>query len=252
MDEPSLPVPAATLVIFRDRASAAPELLMVERARAMAFAGGATVFPGGRVDPGDVALAARLGGEREDTAARIAAIRETVEEAGVPIGIVPLPDAAQLAVLRAALHGGATIGAALDAGGFTIDLAALVPFARWLPTHLERRVFDTRFYLAPLPDGAPDPVVDATETVQAFWASARSVIDDAVAGRRHVIFPTRRVLDRLAGYASFADACVDAAAFPIRTVSPWIEDRDGVPHLCIPEDLGYPITAEVLADVSRG
>ncbi|WP_267388243.1 NUDIX domain-containing protein [Sphingomonas sp. GC_Shp_3] len=252
MDEPYLPVPAATLVILRDRTGAAPELLMVERARAMAFAGGATVFPGGRIDPGDVALAARLGGEPDDTAARIAAIRETIEEAGVPIGIVPPPDVEQLAAMRAALHGGTTIGAVLEAGGFTLDLAALVPLARWLPTHRERRVFDTRFYLARLPEAAPDPVVDAAETVDAVWASARSVLDDAVAGRRHVIFPTRRVLDRLAGYASFADAASDAAAFPIRTVSPWVEDRGGVPHLCIPDDLGYPITAEVLADVLRG
>jgi 8-oxo-dGTP pyrophosphatase MutT (NUDIX family) len=45
------PIPAATLVIFRD-AAGAPELLMVERAKAMAFAGGALVFPGGRIDPG--------------------------------------------------------------------------------------------------------------------------------------------------------------------------------------------------------
>ena len=37
-----------------------PELLMVQRAREMRFAGGAAVFPGGRVDPADRALAARL------------------------------------------------------------------------------------------------------------------------------------------------------------------------------------------------
>jgi len=252
MNAPPLPIPAATVVIFRERAGAAPELLMVERTKAMAFAGGATVFPGGRVDPGDVALADELGGDPEDVAARIAAIRETIEEAGIAIGIVPLPDAGALASLRAALHGGATIGAALHAGGLTLDTAALVPFARWLPTHRERRVFDTRFYLALLSEGAPAPQVDATENTRAFWASGQAVLDDAAAGREHVIFPTRRILDRLATYPSFAAARADAAAFPIRTVSPWIEDRDGVPHLCIPDDLGYPITAEPLADVLRG
>ena len=49
------PIPAATLVLFRDHPGRAPDLLFVERAKTMAFAGGAIVFPGGRVDPGDQA-----------------------------------------------------------------------------------------------------------------------------------------------------------------------------------------------------
>ena len=252
MDDPQTPVPAATLVIFREPDGAAPELLMVERAKAMAFAGGATVFPGGRVDPGDHALAAGFDGDAEDIASRIAAIRETIEEAGVPIGVTPMPDATALAALRVALHDGVAFGAALHAGGFTIDPARLVPFARWVPTHRERRVFDTRFYLAALPAGAPAPVVDATENTRVFWASAQDVLDEAAAGRQHVIFPTRRNLERLAQYASFAQVRADALAHPIRTVSPWTEDRAGVPHLCIPDDLGYPVTAEPLANVKRG
>lgn len=252
MDDPQTPVPAATLVIFRDRDGGAPELLMVERAKAMAFAGGATVFPGGRVDPGDHALAAMFDGDPDDIASRIAAIRETIEEAGVPVGLTPMADAAALAALRAALHDGVAFGAALHAGGLTIDPAALVPFARWVPTHRERRVFDTRFYLAVLPAGAPEPVVDATENTRVFWASAQGVLEEAAAGRQHVIFPTRRNLERLAQYADFAHARADALAYPIRTVSPWNEDRAGVPHLCIPDDLGYPVTAEPLASAKRG
>ena len=51
------PIPAATLVLFREVADGAPELLMVERGRALAFAGGALVFPGGRIDAADAALA---------------------------------------------------------------------------------------------------------------------------------------------------------------------------------------------------
>ena len=53
--------PAATVVIIRDRPDEAAELLMVERASTMAFAAGALVFPGGAVDPADLALAARHG-----------------------------------------------------------------------------------------------------------------------------------------------------------------------------------------------
>ena len=114
------------------------------------------------------------------------------------------------------------------------------------------RIFDTRFYLARLPRDAPDPVVDDTENVRVFWATAQAVLDDADAGRVRIIFPTRRNLERLARFASFEDAAADAARHPIRTVTPWAEDRDGVSHLCIPDDLGYPVTSEPITSAMRG
>jgi 8-oxo-dGTP pyrophosphatase MutT (NUDIX family) len=250
-DTPS-PIPAATLVIFRERQDAAPELLMVERAKAMRFAGGALVFPGGRVDPGDHLLAAMLGGDPDDMAARIAAIRETIEEAGVPIGLSPTPRGEAITSLRAMLHAGTPFGEALHAAGLELDATRLTPFAHWVPAHAHMRIFDTRFYLARLPEDAPDPVVDDTENVRVFWASAQSVLDDADAGRARIIFPTRRNLERLAGAASFDQAVDHAARYPIRPITPWAADVDGVPHLCIPDDLGYPVTSEVLSSASRG
>ncbi len=243
-------IPAATLVLFRERGGV-PELLFVERSRAMVFAGGALVFPGGRIDPGDRALAATFDGEPDDMAARIAAIRETVEEAGVGVGLPAMPPAA-LATLRAALHGGASFGAALHDLGLTLDPGALVAFARWLPAHPGGRIFDTRFYLARLPADAPDPVVDDTENVRVLWSTAQGVLDEADAGRARIIFPTRRNLERLAQFASFAVAAADAAAHEIRAVTPWIAARDGEDRLCIPDDLGYPVTSELLGTAMRG
>ena len=60
MDSAADPIPAATLVLMRP-GPRAPELLMIERTAAMAFAPGALVFPGGRVDPDD----RLLGGDDE-------------------------------------------------------------------------------------------------------------------------------------------------------------------------------------------
>ncbi|GAA3263465.1 hypothetical protein GCM10020258_28820 [Sphingomonas yabuuchiae] len=87
------PIPAATLILMREGpdADALPEVLMVERGAALAFLGGAMVFPGGRVDPGDHALVPADAPDREETAARIAAIRETIEEVGLGIGLSPSP-----------------------------------------------------------------------------------------------------------------------------------------------------------------
>jgi 8-oxo-dGTP pyrophosphatase MutT (NUDIX family) len=237
-------IPAATLVIFRERDAGPPELLMVERARAMAFAGGALVFPGGRVDPSDHALA---GGD-DEAASRIAAIRETIEEVGLAIGLDSTPDA--IAAMRAKLHAGDPLAAAL--GDTALALDALEPFARWRPAHAHARIFDTRFYLARLPQDAADAQIDATENVRLVWKTAAAVLDDADAGRATIIFPTRRVLERLARFATYDAAVADARAYPPRTITPWIEKRDGVDYLCIPDDLGYPVTAERLTDAVRG
>ena len=248
---PDAPIPAATLVVFRDDGAGPPELLMVERAKAMVFAAGALVFPGGRIDPGDHDLAAMLS-LGEDGAARVAAIRETVEETGLAIGLDPLPSPDMLAALRTRLHAGDPFATALAEAGVRLDADALVPFARWLPAHAQMRIFDTRFFLARLPMDAPPLSVDATENVRLLWTTAAQVLADADAGRVRIIFPTRRNLERLAQFTDFADARAHAAAYPQRIITPWIEDRDGAQHLCIPDDLGYPITGEPLTSAMRG
>ena len=237
-------IPAATLVLMRDGPSA-PELLMVERAAQMAFAPGALVFPGGRIDPGDGVVA----GDDPLLAAKAAAIRETIEEVGLAIGLEPAPDAAALAHMRARLHAGDALGAVL--GHHRLAVERLVPFARWRPERLVARLFDTHFFLASAPADTPAPVVDGTETARAFWASADQVLADADAGRARIIYPTRRVLERLAMLPSFAAAAEHAAAYPIRAITPWIERRGGVDQLCIPDDLGYPVTAQPLDEVRR-
>ncbi|OYY89669.1 MAG: NUDIX hydrolase [Sphingomonas sp. 28-66-16] len=246
------PIPAATLVVFRDRPDGPSDLLIVERARAMVFAGGALVFPGGRIDPADHALARLTAPDDPYAAGRIAAIRETIEEAGLPVGLSPMPDVATLAAIRAALHAGTAFAAALHDHAIRLDLAALTPFARWCPRHRHMRIFDTLFFLAALPDGSPEPIVDATENSRVLWASAQQVLDDADAGKVSIIFPTRRNLERLALFTSHADAVADTRSRELRTVTPWAETRDGIEYLCIPDDLGYPVTAEAMSDTRRG
>jgi 8-oxo-dGTP pyrophosphatase MutT (NUDIX family) len=246
------PIPAATLVIFRPAVSGPPEILMVERAKAMAFAAGALVFPGGRIDPGDEALAALITPHQEDAGARIAAIRETIEEAGVAIGLHPAPDHADIEAIRAGLHAGQPFAALLAAAGMTLDLTALTALARWLPAHAHARIFDTRFFLARLPADAPIATVDETENVRLRWATAAHVLADADAGAATIIFPTRRNLERLARFADMDAAIADAHAHPIRTITPFVEVRGGVEHLCIPRDLGYPVTSEPLTAAVRG
>jgi 8-oxo-dGTP pyrophosphatase MutT (NUDIX family) len=249
--------PAATVVVFRrSSAGGPPEILLLERSGAMAFAGGATVFPGGAVDADDHALAATLPQaqalDREDAAARVAAVREALEESGLVVGVKGTVTAARAAAARERLLAGDDLGAILVDEGWTIDLDALVPFARWWPRHREVRVFDTRFYLADVGTGALDLVVDSTENRHLFWATAQAALDLADAGRIKVIFPTRRNLERLALWPDFASARDHALATPIRTISPWMELRDGARWLVIPADAGYPVDGEPLDGAMRG
>lgn len=245
------PIPAATLVLFRDGppdGSGAPEHLFVERATTMVFAGGAVVFPGGRVDPGDYELAARFPHlDAVDAAARIAAVRETIEEAGIAVGLD-----ADVEILRTALSDGTALGPLLDAHGLTLDLDTLVPFARWCPNFKETRTFDTHFYLARVEAGHAEARVDATENTHLFWATAAEVLARADAGEVKIIFPTRRNLERLATLDSFGGAQAHAAAHPVETITPWIEEREGAQRLCIPPGLGYPVTSEILERAMRG
>lgn len=245
------PIPAATLVVFRDRAGAAPEVLIVERAKGLSFAGGMLAFPGGRIDPGDHSLAATLGGG-DDVAARIAAIRETIEEAGLPIGLTTAPDAAALDRLRRAFHDTVPIGEALAAEGLALDPAPLVPFARWCPNLPHARIFDTHFFLAELPPGSPEATVDATENSRLFWASAADALAMCDRGEGSVIFPTRRNLERLAQFGDFAAAAAHAAAIPPVTITPWITGEGDARRLHIPEGAGYPVTSEALRTAMRG
>jgi 8-oxo-dGTP pyrophosphatase MutT (NUDIX family) len=246
-------IPAATVVVFRRAPSGgAPELLMLRRAKEMRFAGGAAVFPGGRIDQADRDLARQLGVAEtvDQAAARIAAIRETLEETGLVIGVTQQVSDDEALAARALLLQAGALAAVLERHGWMLDLARLVPFARWCPRW--EGAFDTRFFLTDLGTGAVQVTVDATENTELFWASAAKALEMADAGEISVIFPTRRNLERLAQFASFAEARDHAETIPVRTITPRREERGGEVHLVIPEGYGYPVTSQPLAQVKRG
>lgn len=242
--------PAATLIVAREEASGPPRFLMARRAATMAFAGGAAVFPGGAVDAAD-RIHARALGLAGDGAARIAAVRETIEEAGLAVGCGGCA-AERGQALRAALRAGESLAEAAGRMKLRFDFEGLVPFARWCPSpEVRHRRFDTRFYLARAPEGAGGATPDGGETTHLAWLSAAEMLDRASGGAARIIFPTRRNLERLAQFDTLAALFAHARAQPVRLVMPWVERRRGVDHACIPEDAGYPVTAEPLEAVPQ-
>jgi 8-oxo-dGTP pyrophosphatase MutT (NUDIX family) len=241
-------IPAATLIVVRDRADAMPELLMVERAQGMAFAAGALVFPGGRIDPADRELGRELGID----AAAIAAMRETIEETAVPVGLVPVPSSAAAGELQRALVADEPFARVLGDQCLRIDAGAVTPFARWIPKFHAVRRFDTLFFVARCPEGKWEPHIVEGECSSAAWLSAEEVLERDRGGEARLIFPTRRTLERLAQHSSFEDIRADALAHPIEPVTPWVEERDGEKFITIPSHLGFPVTRERLDGLWRG
>lgn len=215
---------------------------MLERSAGMAFAAGALVFPGGRVDEADMALASRLGLDLplDEVAARLGAIRETIEETGVAVGLTPVPDVGTITALRALLASGGSLGEGLARHDLAIDPTGLHAFARWIPPLDIPKRYDTRFYLAAAPESARE-IADGSESVHALWGSADDFLQGLERGDHAMLFPTRMNLLRLRQFTNLGDALADAAHHGHLTVSPRIEIHNDEKHLVIDKGLGYPI-----------
>ena len=247
MTEIAAPRPAATVLLLRDGA-AGIEVFMQVRHQDMKFASGALVFPGGRVDPEDHALAAdgvrspvTVGRDPLAGALRVAAIRETFEESGVllarPRGEARLIPIERLRGLDAARRDFAQMLADED---LVLAVDLLVHFAHWItPVHNPRR-FDTHFFALAAPE---DQLAahDGNESVNSMWIAPCDVIAGSEAGRFKLVFATLINLRRLDRYATVADALRAAAETPVVTVTPEVVARGegNVRQMRIPAAAGY-------------
>jgi 8-oxo-dGTP pyrophosphatase MutT (NUDIX family) len=239
---------AATLILLRDRIGASPDILMLKRGEQLSFAGGAMVFPGGKIDRDDALIAADEGVliagpalDPLDAAARVAAIRETIEEVGLAPAVAGVVDPGMIAAIRKRLANRESFPAILRDLKLRLDLHLLHPFSRWMPPVRRGRRFDTFFYIARAPDH-DHAIVDGSESSSCYWETAASHIAQAETGARTMIFPTLCNLARIGQTENFDEAVAFAARYPIETICPIQEERDGVRWVTIPDHLGYPIT----------
>lgn len=234
-------IPAATIVLVRDGPTGL-EVLMVRRHGASGFAAGALVFPGGKIDAVDASLA-RYCPPADLLPARVAAIRETWEEAGILLARrKDYAESERVLDLKGLFSDPETTLAVLVESK-TIELAtdALVPFAHWITPEAEPRRFDAQFFIAAAPHDQL-AVADGHETLECSWMSPADALREADAGRALVMFPTRLNLMKLARSDSVADALDRAQSEPVVTVQPVIETTPGGRVIRVPPDRGYEIT----------
>ncbi|MGQ0825595.1 MAG: NUDIX hydrolase [Actinomycetota bacterium] len=196
---------AATVMLVRDRPEL--EVLVQRRSPHAVFGPGATVFPGGAVDPADAAAEPRVIGlddaaasveqglARGGLALRIAAVRECFEEAGVLLtrDRAGQPAAADVAWRDALNAGHATIGQVLEAEDLVIDARDLHVFSHWLTPVGAPRRYDTWFFAARAPSDQ-EPAADDAELVDWSWIAPADALERSQRGEIELIFPTLRSL----------------------------------------------------------
>lgn len=235
---------AATVLLLRDGARGL-EVFMQRRTSTLVFAAGMYVFPGGRVDPQDRDPAVRFEGTPPDPvpfplggdfvlhrpapsdpvaqyrALVAAAVRETVEEAGVLLAWTPAGPAtsAQADRVRAALLAGVPFAGALAAIGAGIRFDRLVALSHWMTPAVEVRRFDTRFFAARLPPGQHGHSASG-ESDEAQWVRPAVMLEGFAAGQVVMLPPTVAALHLLADAQDAAAVLAEGHRPSLRPVLP--------------------------------
>jgi 8-oxo-dGTP pyrophosphatase MutT (NUDIX family) len=122
----------------------------------------------------------------------------------------------------------AAVREAEEETGLVIDAAALVPFSHWNPPAEAPRRYATWFFLAGLPEGSADVVVDGGEIGDHVWTTPAAALDRQRAGEVDLLPPTWVSLRRIGDLPDVAAALADVAGGEIERFSTHIADDDGV------------------------
>lgn len=243
---------AATILLLRKQSPF--EIFMLERGKTAQFMARAMVFPGGRVDAADRALAEACDLSAEQAAALlgideparaiaffIAAIRETFEEAGVLLA--DRADGADLDPQRLTEHRDALNAKRIDfaqvveAEGLTLRASRLRVFAHWITPPIEKRRYDTWFFVAQVPD-AQTASHDMVENTAGAWLSPTAALTGYADGTLRLAPPTLWELTALAECAD-SDAAFTLRAGVPAAILPQPATVDGALHLVLPGDVEY-------------
>jgi 8-oxo-dGTP pyrophosphatase MutT (NUDIX family) len=215
---------AATVVLLRDGLDGVGlEVYLLRRAPSMAFAAGMYVFPGGSVDSRDVGQvtgwagpaptewARRLGCDEGLARALVcAAVRETFEESGIllagasPGEVVADTTGAEWEADRLALIDRTlSFAEMLRRRELVLRSDLLRVWAHWITPEFEPRRFDTRFFVAAVPDGQRTRDVGG-EADRVVWLPVPEAVAGYQAGKLPMLPPTAVTLRELSTYDALA------------------------------------------------
>ncbi|MEM7514260.1 MAG: NUDIX hydrolase [Bacteroidota bacterium] len=146
---PVTPKPAATVLVGRNGQQGF-EVLLLLRNKALAFAGGVWVFPGGKIEQSELEGAAS-----EEEAAKIAAAREAKEETNLEVG-----------------------------------KERMIFYRHWTTPAIEPRRYATWFFFAGIEDGTAIVTVDDSEIKEHLWIHPQTALDQFKNGQLALMPPT--------------------------------------------------------------
>jgi 8-oxo-dGTP pyrophosphatase MutT (NUDIX family) len=221
-DKPTIPEPAATVLLTRDYEQKI-EVLMLKRAAKTNF-GGAWVFPGGKLDNHDNNLDfASLCHSLNDADASkklnikqgginywVACIRECFEECGI---LLAYRDNGQRLnktfeheniimnkYRKKLINDEPVFLEMLKKLNMKLATDQLAYISHWVTPTIETRRYSTRFFVAKSPQQLANH--DGHEGVDSKWINPQQALDDESKGKFPIIMPTIKNLEFIANYQS--------------------------------------------------
>lgn len=256
-----IPVPAATLVLLRDRSAGGFDILLMRRHAKSKFAAGDYVFPGGKLtaddnppdairwctglDPAAAAKTLGLEDTQQALAHWIGVIRETFEEVGVLLATAAGGGPARVAAdtlrecRRACQADNRAFWELVKQEDLRLATDRLVYFAHWITPEGNPLRFDTRFFAAPMPAGQA-PTGDDKEVTDLRWLAPHEALDAQKRGEISLRNPTIRNLMLFADATSTSDALARLRGRKVTTIAPRVKFLpDGTRRILMPGDPEY-------------
>lgn len=228
------PRDASSVVLLRDGV-AGLEVFLMRRANASDVLGGAYVFPGGKLDEADAELVRTLPPDQTR--------HELVRRLGEPT--LHADNALALYV--------AAVREVREECGVILSVPQLRPWSRWITPRqasLMNKRFDTRFFLAAMPD-AQEAVHDDHETTHSEWMTPRDALTRYWAHEFAMAPPQIMSLVQLSRHASVVSALAEADMRLPSTIEPQPFDEDGMRVICYPGDARHPVPDAALRGPTR-
>ena len=249
---------ASAVMLLRDTtAGQGIEVFMVRRVRQIDFMPDVYVFPGGSVTKDDHAAelveglcapVAVSAGDPEGrtmlgSGARVAAIRELFEEAGILLAYqagkmlaISDQDVERFGAYRDAFNerkGSLVEMARVEHLTLATDLLAY--FAHWITPEGMPKRFDTHFFLATAPD-EQQAAYDRLETSEGIWISPKEALARFERKEFPLVFATIYQLRELAVFGSVQEALASTAAKRVPTRIPVLKKEGGKTRVFLQED----------------